>query len=228
MSDDREIKRLILRVDALEKRLNNPILQMRSPMRGTRTGIQWGTPFPATQDEIDSGDFDEPGAFIGFDTGQGELGLHVQQGSDADNNPITSSTESRAFLGWSIILSAVAGIVKNSTAFLAITNSGQSGTESDRDFYVPSACRLQNFRVYMETNDTGTNDNTVTIRDGAVSTSLTVTYDSGETGLKEDLVNTHEFAAGATLTVEVVNTATSGGGVKNLGVRMISVECVML
>lgn len=74
---------------------------------------------------------------------------------------------------------------------------------------------LRDLGVYVQTNDTGAAGNEIRLMRGGATTGVLVTYGSGETGLKEDNVNTFGVSNGQKLSFRIVNTG-SGGGTKDL------------
>ncbi len=121
------------------------------------------------------------------------------------------------------LAAAKALIAKGATKYIGLYAGNVVDTEADAELKVPIAGTIKNLRTYVSTNNTLAAGNTITLRLNGVSQSLETTYNSGETGWKEDLTNSFTVAAGDRIAIEGHN-AGSGGGNKDLVIETVSME----
>lgn len=85
------------------------------------------------------------------------------------------------------------------------------GTEVAAQFLSQFDFTAKELGVYVSANTIATSDTVVTVRDNGVDSSLTVSYTAGQTGLKNDSVNTSAITGGTDeLNYKVVTPNTSG------------------
>lgn len=115
-------------------------------------------------------------------------------------------------------------VSKGDTSYIGLGGSGAPALdEASSQWQVEMAGSFDKLRAYISVNSTGAAGNTMTIRKGGVDTTLTVTWNSGETGEKEDTSNSFTVVAGDLISIEQVNTG-SGGGTKNITVESVSMR----
>jgi hypothetical protein len=120
--------------------------------------------------------------------------------------------------------SGAAAVIENGvTGYIGIGTGRVDSTEANAEFYVPAVGDIENLHVYVASNASNQNGNTITLRKNGVPTALTVSYDAGETGLKTDMTNLFGVVVGDRLSIQAHNAAT-GGGFKDITIATITFE----
>ena len=96
----------------------------------------------------------------------------------------------------------------STTRYLALSSLARAATaEASAEVPVREAGTLSNLFVYVSAN-TITSNTVITLRKSTVDTSVTVTYTSGQTGIKEDTSNSASYANTDYATLAVVGGGT--------------------
>jgi hypothetical protein len=99
-------------------------------------------------------------------------------------------------------------------------DTGVDANEDRVETPLRDAGTCRNLFVYVSLNSATTGSRTLTLRKSRVNTSVAVTYNFGETGVKEDTTNSAAFAA----TDEVNYTSTGNDSGGSLTYRIIGIE----